>query len=260
MQDSFYIANGETFISTESTRGPWSLEHQHAGPPAALLARAMEQAVGAGFRFVRVNVEIPRPVPIAELRVESKIDRAGRSVQYASAELFDMDGKLCMQATGVAMRETEVELPEYQLHDDRELPGPDTGENFSYPFFAPDFHGYDNVIDKRLADGEFLSGRCAVWMNMTIPLVAGEETSPLQRVMTVADSGSGVSMALHTDDYVFMNPDLTVYLRRYPVGEWVCLDGTTVPHESGIGLASTHLRDAEGLIGEGLQSLLVNKR
>ncbi len=259
-EDSFYLADGDAWLSTTKTRGPWSPKHQHAGPPCALLARAMEQVVGEGFRFVRVNVEIPRPVPIERLYATAKIVRSGRSVRYASAELKDEAGKLLMQATGVAIRETTLELPAYSEYDNASVLPVAESADFEFPFFFPDLDGYNLAMEKRCGGGEFMSGKCAVWMRMRVPLIAGETPSPLQRVMTAADSGSGVSMALDPKEYTFLNPDLTVYLRRYPVGEWVCLDGITVPDESGIGLASTGLRDKQGLIGQGLQSLLINKR
>ena len=42
----FYQPDDEAdcFHATAWTRGPWSFEHQHGGPPAALLARAVERA------------------------------------------------------------------------------------------------------------------------------------------------------------------------------------------------------------------------
>ncbi len=260
MPESFYIKDGDAWISTRATRGPWSPDHQHAGPPIALLARAMEQIAGEGFRFVRINVEIPRPVPIARLQVTATLDRSGKSVRYLSAELRDEAGTLLIQATGVAMREAEVPMPDYELHDPVEMPLPDQCDKFEYPFKTFSSEGYDTAMQKQHAKGEFLSGKCAVWFRMKVALVAGETPSALQRVMVAADSGSGISMLMTPEEYTFPNPDLTVYLRRYPQGEWICLDGLTVPHESGIGITTTHLRDEEGLFGEGLQSLLINKR
>lgn len=257
---SFYIADGDTWLSTEMTRGPWSIEHQHAGPPSALLGRALENIIGEGFRFVRINIEIPRPVPVARLSVSARLDRSGRSVRYASAELKDESGVLLMQATGVAIREAHVELPAQQNHDDRVVNLPEASADFEFPFFHPGMDGYHLAMEKKQADGVFLTGKCAVWMRMKLQLVEGETPSPLQRVLAAADSGSGVSMALDPKDYTFLNPDLTIYLRKYPAGEWVCLDGVTVPDSFGIGLATTHLRDEQGLIGEGLQSLLINRR
>ena len=44
MPDALYERDGDRFVATELTRGPWNPDHQHAGPPAALLARAIERA------------------------------------------------------------------------------------------------------------------------------------------------------------------------------------------------------------------------
>jgi len=44
---AFFLPEGDDrFVATELGRGPWSPGHQHAGPPSALLARAIERAVG----------------------------------------------------------------------------------------------------------------------------------------------------------------------------------------------------------------------
>jgi Acyl-CoA thioesterase C-terminal domain len=37
--ESFYVPDGDGFIATELTRGPWDPGAQHAGPPSALLGR-----------------------------------------------------------------------------------------------------------------------------------------------------------------------------------------------------------------------------
>ena len=103
-------------------------------------------------------------------------------------------------------------------------------------------------------------GPATVWMRMRVPLVAGEEPSPLVRVMVAADSGNGVSAALDWREYVFINVDLTVHLHRHPAGEWVCLDALTLPEETGLGLADTLLSDGRGRIGRAAQTLLVDKR
>ncbi|MDN2499211.1 thioesterase family protein, partial [Nocardia nova] len=62
------------FHSTELTRGPWSPDAQHAGPPSALLGHVIECCEPRpGFRVGRVAVEILGPVPIAPLRAEARV-------------------------------------------------------------------------------------------------------------------------------------------------------------------------------------------
>lgn len=69
---SFYRQLDErTFDSLGPTAGPWSPHAQHAGPPAALLARAMERHEPApGTRLADVRLDILGPIPVAPLTVD----------------------------------------------------------------------------------------------------------------------------------------------------------------------------------------------
>jgi hypothetical protein len=103
-------------------------------------------------------------------------------------------------------------------------------------------------------------GPATVWGRMRYPLVEGEEPSPLQRVLVVADSGNGASSELDPRAWWFINPELSVHLHREPVGEWVCLDAVTHVSDGGVGLATSVLADEQGAIGVGAQALLVSPR
>ncbi|MFD8393046.1 hypothetical protein ACFV2N_28555 [Streptomyces sp. NPDC059680] len=104
-----------------------------------------------------------------------------------------------------------------------------------------------------LTAGSFLEpGAATAWMRMSVPLVAGEEITPLRWVLTAADSGNGVSVALDFHRYVFINADFIVGLYRSPVGEWVCLDARSVVDGAGIGLAGTVLHDERGQLARRL--------
>ena len=97
-------------------------------------------------------------------------------------------------------------------------------------------------------------------MRQLIPLVADEEPSGLQRLMAVADCGNGLSNVLPFDGWMFINPDLTVHLERYPQGEWICLEAATAIDSGGFGLARSTLYDLSGAVGRGAQSLFVSTR
>jgi hypothetical protein len=130
------------------------------------------------------------------------------------------------------------------------------------PFFeTPHEVGYHAAMENRFVRGAFRElGPATVWMRMRHPLVEGEEPSPLQRLLTAADSGNGVSATLDLSRFIFINVDLTVHLHRQPVGEWVCLDAITLPQPNGVGVADTVLHDERGPIGRALQTLLVRER
>src|SRR5207247_769766 len=77
MPDAFYVPDGDAFVATVHTRGPWSATHQHGGPPAALLARALE-AQAPGFVIPRITVDFLLPVPIDRHADLAARARAGR--------------------------------------------------------------------------------------------------------------------------------------------------------------------------------------
>lgn len=90
--------------------------------------------------------------------------------------------------------------------------------------------------------------------------VGDEPASPLQRLAAAADFGAGLSSALPRERFVFINVDLTVYVEREPVGEWICLSSETRISAGGIGLAESVLFDERGRVGRATQALLVAPR
>jgi Thioesterase-like superfamily len=252
--DAFYEADGERLVPSELTRGPWDPGAQHAGPPSALVARAIERCEArAGLRVGRITLEILRPVPLAPLRVAVRVVRPGRSVELLEASLSGPDGEL------VRARAWRVQVGEERLGEaDESPPGPGDGEPRDF-FPTGEEIGYHTAMEYRFVAGGFLEpGPATVWMRPRVPLVAGEEITPLQRVFVAADSGNGVSAALDWRRFIFINTDLTVHLLREPAGEWVCLDAVT--HVNGLGLTDTALFDERGRIGRAAQTLLVRPR
>lgn len=278
--DSFYRPLPGGFESLPGTRGPWDAESQHAGPPAALVGRAIESCGGIGDDaserlVVRVAIEILRPVPIAPVGVSARVIRPGRRVDMVEASLTDDEGRELVSARGWRMLRNEIELPAGLASADPAspaqgagLPGggpapPPPAELERADAFFPTGHeiGYHSAMEYRFASGSFLDpGPATTWMRMRQPLLPGEKPSPLQRVLIAADTGNGISATLDFDRYLFINVDLTVHLHRMPVGEWVCLDSLTIPEPTGVGLADTMLLDERGPIGRAAQSLLVAER
>jgi Thioesterase-like superfamily len=258
--ESFYERDGELLVPTELTRGPWDPVAQHGGPPAALLARAVERLDGgADFQVGRITLEILRPLPIAPLRAEARVARPGRRVQLVEASLSDGDGEL-MRASAWRIRRERVELPAAAIARPEPPPGPDRGRARDF-FDTGQESGYHTAMEARFVSGAFREpGPAVVWLRMRYPLVSGEEPSPLQRVMVAADAGNGVSATLDLARYLFINVDLSVHLERMPAGEWLCLDAVTLPQPTGVGTADTVLSDEEGRIGRAVQTLMVSER
>ena len=256
---SFFRRRGDVFEPSELTRGPWDPDSQHAGPPAALLGRAVERCGdGEGKHVGRITCEVLRPVPMTPLTVRAEIVRPGRSVELVAASLADDEGEV-IRATAWRLRTEAVELDPAPPD---EPPGHGPAEGRERDFFPTGQDvGYHTAMEYRFVTGAFLElGPAVVWMRMRHPLVDGEEPSPLQRVLVAADSGNGVSAALDYHRFVFINTDLSIHLHRPPKTEWVCLDAVTRLDSAGTGMSDTLLWDERGRIGRGVQTLLVRKR
>ena len=103
-------------------------------------------------------------------------------------------------------------------------------------------------------------GPVTMWGRLRVPLVAGEEPSPLQRTAALSDMGNGVSGVVGFDTHMFINPELTIHLWRVPAGEWTALRCRSDLGRRGIGLATTALYDTDGFFGRAAQSLYVDAR
>jgi len=260
---SAYAAlDGASYRSSSLTRGPWHPDHQHAGPPIALLCRVIENAaLKVGLTHLsRLTANLLRPVPIRDLTVEVITHYVGRNTGHFSARL-KVDDKEVAHVTALAQRESEVKLPDdLPGHPLPHAPrGPDDSPAAIFPFSGKHV-GYADLVDTRIASGFFFRGPCAIWFRLRHPLVDNEEPSAYQRVAVAADSGNGISAILDFARYSFLNLDLTINLLRKPMGEWICLDARTYLGPNGCGLAESTLYDLHGLIGRATQSLAIRAR
>jgi len=258
----FIDRGGSRFEATELARGPWDPNAQHGGAPAALLMRAFEQlpAESDELLIARVTYELLRPVPLGELGVEAEVVRPGRRVQLLEGAVRTPNGAEAVRARALRVRRadldgarsTEVAPPP---------PGPETGEERPPAFTAPSSPTFfPGAIEIRFVAGGFGGGPATGWFRLKAPLVEGEEPSPLQRLAAAADFGNGISTVLHWDEHLFINPDLTVYLDREPVGEWIGLEAQTTIARDGIGTAESQLYDRRGRVGRASQALLIAPR
>ena len=261
--DAAYVELREgVFLASPLTVGPWDPNHQHAGPPSALICRAVERAAAKdGLAHLgRLTVNLLRPTPVGECGIDIAPDYVGRNVAHFSGRLTAA-GKEIARFTALMQREEALAIPDGTPgHPAPQAPKPvDESPVVTIPLAAEGF-GYADLVENRLAAGKFFDGPCAAWFRMNHPLVKGEEPSPYQRVAVAADSGNGISAALDFAKYLFVNCDLTINLFRRPAGPWICLDSASRFGGNGCGLAESALYDETGLIGRATQTLAVRQR
>jgi hypothetical protein len=254
----FHGADGR-FVASDLARGPWDPNAQHGGAAAALVMRALERLPAAeGLILSRVTYELLRPVPIGPLSVSAEVVRPGRRVQLLEASVANSAGIEVVRARALQVRAASGdELP---LQSAAPPPGPETARENDFepryrPMFAPD------AIEIKFVEGRFRDGGAATaWFRLRVPVLAGEEPTPLQRLAAAGDFGNGISAFLPWDEYVFINPDLTLYIERPPAGEWIALQSRTLIAPGGIGTAESILYDERGRVGRATQALLIAPR
>jgi hypothetical protein len=255
--EPLYVTDGNLFVPSEHARGPWDAHSQHGGPPAALMVRAVEALPSqVPMAVARFTVEILKPVPLSAVAVAAHVERQGRRVQLVSAVLSSEGEEVCRaRAWRIRITDIDVVAPASALPFD----GPDQGVIFPAESEEPAFHR--TGVQLSFVRGRFWDvGPATVWIRLLRPVVDVEEPSPLQRVMAAADFGNGVSSTLEFGRYVYVNVDLTAYVHRQPVGEWICLDAYSTVNRTGVGLADSALYDVNGPIGRSLQTLYVDQQ
>ena len=244
------------WLATVHTTGPWDATAQHGGPPSALLGRVMQRCEPRDDMIIaRFTCEILRAIPVGELSVQARLARPGRSVQLLEG-VISAGGREVALAR--AWRVLRAQSPSAGPGGDGRpgLPGPGTP-----PPPGGWVDGYLSAIEWRNVRGQFGErGPATVWARMRYPLLPDEEPGPLERVLAIADSSSGVSGELDLREWHFINPELTVHLHREAAGEWICLDAQTTISAGGAGLGTSVLSDLAGPVGVCAQSLLVAPR
>lgn len=257
MSDALFRRDGDVYHPTPLTEGPWSPDAQHGGPPAALLAGAVEKCpTEAEMVVARITIELLRPVPLETLRLTSEVVRPGRKVQLVSASLWHEDTEVA-RALGLKIRRTEIDLPFAQPEVDP-IPGPEQGRDAT--FFAKPGGFATEAMEIKMLAGDFAEpGPGRAWLRLRVPLVEGEETTGVEQVAAAADFGNGVSNLAGTErNWLFINPDLEIRMTRPPEGEWIYLDSETRISPGGAGIASSTIADHKGWLGLAAQSLFVD--
>lgn len=258
MADAYFTTrNGRWFAPTDHARGPWDPESCHAGPPTALMVRAMEELV-PDQRLTRVTVELMRPIPMSGFRVQADVRRPGRSVTFTEAEIFD-DDRFHARAYGMHLRR----LDGFDVSTAEVAPpvfADSMAGDFPIRTAAHELPGFKETMEVRYdpSGSPGQGGPTMVWMRSRVSILDGEEASPFQLICPLADCGNGLSYNEYLDRVLFPNTDLTVSLHRDPVGDWFGSRSISHWEPTGIGLADAELFDVDGPVGRATQNLILS--
>ncbi|MEJ8846185.1 thioesterase family protein [Variovorax rhizosphaerae] len=259
-----YLREGELWLPTDHSRGPWDPRAQHGGAPCALLAHVAETAApGRGWRLARLTVELIKPVPVSPLRTQCST-QAARSTARVGIDMVAGDA-LVARAHALLMRIDPLKLPAdlpigwspaqlerlpAQCSEPVRIPGLPEGVSF-----------YRTAMETRVAQGDTTRpGPAGAWFRPIMPLVQGAPTSPAMRAAAAADFGNGLAWVLPVSRFLFSNADISIHLYREPVGEWIGLLSESQVHGDGGGIVNSYLYDERGAIGMAVQTLVLRER
>jgi hypothetical protein len=255
---ALYERDGDRFVPTGLTRGPWDPNAANGGAVAALVARAAEHHEDAGAPVLpdqlvaRLTLDLMRPVPLAPLTVRTSTLRPGKKVQLVEI-VVEAAGTEFARGLALRMPAAHPDLP--PTHEPSP-PGPEAFERMGKrdDQAEPLFHSDGVDLRAPARDGR---GRdpIVIWVRLAYPVLDGETPSPVVRAAVAADFGSGVSGAA-PPGWRSINTDINMHLFRAPEGEWVCFHALS--HiAGGVGIAEGGLFDRDGRVGRATQTVLV---
>ncbi len=256
-RQAFYLPHGAgRYTATEACAGPWFADAQHIGPPSALLVRELEHgAPRPDLQLARITVEVLGPVPLGEVTVTTSVSRPGRTIELVGAEM-SAGGRAVARAQAWRLAAAPTGEVAGGAATLPALPPPVPWARA--PGWLP---GYLDHVEWRFLRGGFeLPGDGQAWARPRLPVVDGEQPSGAQLVAAVADAANGIGSRIDMTRWLFVNTEITIYLHRAPVGEWVGVDAHSVIGPTGLGTVSAELFDTGGQVGRCAQALTVRPR
>lgn len=241
-----------TYRSTLHAQGAWNVGEQHMAPATGILAHElMGFQPRAGVRLVRLSLDIIGFIPGGEFTVTTTMLRPGRTIELVEATMR-AHGRTAIVArawrllTGETASIAAVE--EEPLPPAQEWPAWEAGELWPGGYIAS-LEGHRDPASR--------PGHGRVWLSNEHPMVVGEASDDVVKLLGMVDTANGVALRLSPREWLFPNVDLQIHLFRQPRGAWLGLDTIQEFSADGVGLTSSILHDAEGPFGRAEQILTV---
>lgn len=246
----FTLDSSGAYVPTRYAQSAWS-ETMVNGPAVVVAAaRALESEHGApGFQPARFTVDLFAPVRTEPLTAVTEEIRSGNRIRVSDVKL-QQGGETVARGTLVQLRRGEqprgqvwrsgrqVEPPA-EADPEQARPGTTVffGSGEADESWSQDMGAHQNDQRKRF------------WMH-PLDAVAGEDATPFQRAVTLAESTSLMS---HWGDegIGFINADLTVALARLPRSGDIGIEADEHLSEAGVAVGSASLFDRDGVFGTG---------
>jgi hypothetical protein len=250
VREHFFKRDGDLYVPTPRAVGPWNPNSLHGRVLAGLLARSLEEAYGdEALQFTRLTVDMFRLPSLEPIAITTETIREGNRIRVTEAVAVS-EGQEIGRARAVQLRKAEAPDNPIWRPQPWDAPMPEDA--------GPPRDALRGMWDTWVLPPSAL-GQKRVWLKERHQLVEGEELSPFVRVAGSADYASPLANAgAHGLDYV--NADITLYLHRLPVGEYIGFEVSSHESSEGIAVGDTTVYDIGGPIGRSVVCAVVNRR
>jgi hypothetical protein len=252
----FFTRDGDSYIPTQIANGPWDPKSLHGRVIIGLLGYVIEQRHG-GDDFVpaRLTVDMFRlPNILTPIEVRTKLIRDGLRIRVVEAE-FVSGGVAMARASCQLLRRTENPQGQVWSPPNWDAPLPASIP----PPTDPKLGMHGKWITRPIVGAMGSLGPRRLWMSEVRDLVEGTPLTPFVRVAVAADFASPFANA-GDQGLGFINSDVTLYLHRLPVKEWIGFEVVNHHAADGIAIGECWLYDEQGPIGTSTVAALAQRK
>lgn len=256
---ALYRRDGDRFVPSALTGGPWVPGVQAGSATSALLAWAVEQVPTlAPMRTVRYTFDLLRPAPMHQLGARSEVLREGKRIQVVEASLVDGD-LVVARCRALRLRRGQVSPP---LAENPELPviavpPPPGVEKWPEEGTAVDLPGIMGAFDVRQVDDPDRGWSTTSWLRLQAPVVEGASTPPVVALAAAADFVSNSANHADHDQWSMVNADVSVDVVREPTSDWMAVAVRTSFGPDGIGHSVGRIYDEHQFVATAMTMGLV---
>ena len=219
---------------------------------AGLAARAAEGVDhDPELRIARLTVDMFRSPPMSALNVTTSMVRDGRRVCVMEVSIRSRDAEVA-RATALLLRGGPHPEGMPWRAPMWDVPRPDA---LPAPAGSDDNGGWEIRL---ISPGGFWTAeRKQCWTRDRWQLVEGEDLSPAVRAALAADLPNPMANS-SAEGLQFINADLTLFLARAPVSDWIGVEVAGHLGHDGIAVGNCTLYDTSGAIGSATVCAITN--
>jgi hypothetical protein len=245
----------DAFIPTSFANGPWDPNSLHGRVIIGLLAFAIETRHGSDdFVPARLTVDMFRLPGMAPIEVKTKLIRDGLRIKVAEAE-FISGGVSMARASCQLLRKTESPQGRVWSTPNWDVPLP---ADIAAPT-DPRLGMNGKWTTRPIVGAMGTIGPRRLWMSEVRELVEGTPLTPFMRAALAADFASPFANA-GDHGLGYINSDVTLYLHRLPVKEWIGFEVVNHQAADGVAIGECFLYDQQGPIGTSTVAALAQRK